>query len=97
MTSKEYETELENENDSNGLKAKEYEELSEKLSKDLEKIRDKYNKEVKAVEKENESLKKALNETGDNAKINRQKLVTLEIENEDYERQLRYVPFRPYL
>ena len=38
------------------------------------------------VEKENESLKKVLGDQGDSVRINQSKLVTLEIENEDYER-----------
>ena len=40
-----------------------------------------------------EALKKSMHDTGDHAKINQQKMVTLEIENEDYERQLRYFAF----
>lgn len=81
--------ELENENESNIQKVKEYEDLSEKLSKELEKLQLKYNNEVRQVEKENEVLKRSLSSTGDQAKINHQKLVNLEIDNEDYERQLR--------
>ncbi len=70
MTSKEYETELENENKMNAKKVNEYEETCEKLRKDLEKVQSKYNIEVKAVEKEMEALKKSLGDTGDHARIN---------------------------
>lgn len=45
--------------------------------------------DYKVLERENESLKKTLNETGDTSKITQQKLVTLEIDNEDMERQIR--------
>jgi hypothetical protein len=38
VTSKEYETELENESKLNAKKARDYEEMCEKLSKDLEKV-----------------------------------------------------------
>lgn len=70
MTSKEYETELENENESNGRKARDLEETCERLTKELEKVQAKYNSEVRAVEKEIDALRKSLTNTGDNAKIN---------------------------
>lgn len=74
----------------NGKKVKDYEDICEKLNRDLEKVQQKYNNEVRSVEKEMEALKKSLGDTGDHAKINQQKIVTLEIQNDDYERQTRY-------
>lgn len=52
------------------MKAKEFEEISEKLSRDYQKLLLKYNNEVRQVETENEILKKSLSNTGDQAKIN---------------------------
>lgn len=89
VTSKEFEVELENENEENSRRAKEAEDLCERLQKEFDKLSEKYNKEVRAVEKENELLKRSLLDSGDQAKLNQQKLVNLEIDNEDYERQLR--------
>lgn len=58
----------------------------------MEKIRSRYEsdkKEIIKLEKENETLKKSLGSTGDQAKIHFQKLRNLEIDNEQFERSLR--------
>ena len=86
MTSKEYEHELENENKQNAKWVQELEATNEIIAKELEKVQQKYNNEVKVIEKENEQLKKQLSETSGNSKLNQQKLVNLEIDNEDLER-----------
>lgn len=57
----------------------------------MQKLQLKYKNEVVKIEKENEMLKKSLEQTGDAAKINIERLRNLEIDNEGYERQLRYV------
>ena len=74
----------------NNKRVKESESASEKFEKELEKLQQKYNSEVKVIEKENEKLKKIMADSSDMAKINQHKVVSLEIENEDYERNLRY-------
>ena len=58
MTSKEYEMELENENETNFKRITELEEENDKLTRDFEKIQLKYNSEVRQVEKENDTMKK---------------------------------------
>ena len=77
--------------EANNKRVKESESASEKMEKELEKLQQKYNSEVKVIEKENEKLKKIMADSSDMAKINQHKVVSLEIENEDYERNLRYV------
>eukprot|EP00347_Sterkiella_histriomuscorum_P023069 403336069 len=92
LTSKEYEQELENMNDQNQKRVDELEHENEQYQKELDKIRNKYDddkKEMIKLEKENEILKKSLGSTGDQAKIHFQRLRNLEIDNEQYERQLR--------
>lgn len=77
--------------EANNKRVKESESASEKMEKELEKLQQKYNSEVKVIEKENEKLKKIMADSSDMAKINQHKVVSLEIENEDYERNLRYI------
>ena len=86
MTSKEYELELEQENEVNSKKVAELEESNEQLIAEYEKLQSKYSVEVKDVERETETLRRTLADTSGQAKLNKEKLVNLEIDNEDYER-----------
>ena len=86
VTSKEYEHELENENEQNAKWITELETTNDQLEKELEKLQMRYNNEVKLIEKENETLKKQINDTSGTHKLNQHKLVNLEIDNEDLER-----------
>ena len=58
MTSKEYELELETENETNLKRATEAEELLDSMTKEFEKLKEKSASEVTHVEKENEQMKK---------------------------------------
>jgi hypothetical protein len=40
------------------------------MERELDKMKEKYNKEVKNIEKENETLKKQISESGGNMKLN---------------------------
>ncbi len=82
---------LELENQENSKRADDLEHENQQISKELQKLQLKYKNEVVKIEKENEMLKKSLEQTGDAAKINIERLRNLEIDNEGYERQLRYV------
>jgi len=89
VTCKEYEVELENENEHNSRRLIELEHENESISKELERLKEKYSREVKEVGKENEQVKASLQEYVDQSKASQKRVVTLELDNEDYERQLR--------
>ena len=58
----------------------------------MEKLRKRYEeerKELLKLEKENDQLRQSINSSGDQAKLVFEKLKTMEIDNENYERQLR--------
>ena len=78
--------ELEQENEVNSKKVAELEESNEQLIAEYEKLQSKYSVEVKDVERETETLRRTLADTSGQAKLNKEKLVNLEIDNEDYER-----------
>jgi hypothetical protein len=76
-------------NEQNQRRADELELDNDRLQKELDRLANKYEsdkKELLKQEKENEQLKKTINSTGDQAKLNFQKLRNLEIDNEAYER-----------
>lgn len=58
MTSKEYELELETENETNIKRATEAEEQLDTISKEFQKLKEKYASEVTQVEKQNDLMKK---------------------------------------
>ena len=78
--------ELEQENEVNSKKVAELEESNEQLIAEYEKLQSKYSVGVKDVERETETLRRTLADTSGQAKLNKEKLVNLEIDNEDYER-----------
>jgi phage shock protein A len=78
-------------------KTRQYDELesqNDRLGRDMEKLRKRYDderKELLKLEKENDQLRQSINSSGDQAKLVFEKLKTMEIDNENYERQLRYI------
>lgn len=61
----------------------------ERLERDLAKVQNKYRTEVTQVEKESDSLRKKIEEIENSAATSVTRLRNMEIDNDNFERQLR--------